>query len=47
MAPDIAGQGVANPVAAVWTAALMLDHLGESAAGRARRRQPHDRREPA
>ena len=31
-APDIAGQGVANPVAAVWTAALMLDHLGESAA---------------
>ncbi len=31
-APDIAGQGVANPVAAVWTAALMLDHLGESEA---------------
>ena len=28
-APDIAGQGVANPVAAVWTAAMMLDHLGE------------------
>ncbi|MDP9364735.1 MAG: tartrate dehydrogenase [Chloroflexota bacterium] len=27
-APDIAGKGVANPIAAVWTAALMLDHLG-------------------
>ena len=27
-APDIAGQGVANPVAAVWSAAMMLDHLG-------------------
>ncbi len=31
-APDIAGQGIANPVAAVWTAALMLDHLGEAPA---------------
>ncbi len=31
-APDIAGQGVANPVAAVWTAAMMLDHLGEAEA---------------
>ncbi len=28
-APDIAGQGVANPFAAVWSAALMLDSLGE------------------
>ena len=27
-APDIAGQGIANPIAAVWTAAMMLDHLG-------------------
>ena len=27
-APDIAGQGIANPIAAIWTAALMLDHLG-------------------
>ena len=27
-APDIAGQGIANPVAAIWTVALMLDHLG-------------------
>lgn len=28
-APDIAGQGVANPLGAVWTAALMLDHLDQ------------------
>lgn len=27
-APDIAGQGVANPVAMIWSAALMLDFLG-------------------
>ncbi|PSQ01919.1 NAD-dependent isocitrate dehydrogenase [Halobacteriales archaeon QS_5_70_17] len=27
-APDIAGEGVANPTAAVLSAALMLDHLG-------------------
>jgi len=27
-APDIAGQGVANPIGQVWSAALMLDHLG-------------------
>ncbi|MDQ3695476.1 MAG: tartrate dehydrogenase [Chloroflexota bacterium] len=30
-APDIAGQGIANPIAAIWTAALMLDHLGLAA----------------
>jgi tartrate dehydrogenase/decarboxylase/D-malate dehydrogenase len=29
-APDIAGQGLANPIGAVWSAALMLDHLGET-----------------
>jgi 3-isopropylmalate dehydrogenase len=28
-APDIAGQAKANPVAAILSAALMLDHLGE------------------
>jgi tartrate dehydrogenase/decarboxylase/D-malate dehydrogenase len=27
-APDIAGKGIANPIAAIWTAALMLEHLG-------------------
>lgn len=29
-APDIAGQGVANPVGALWAGAMMLEHLGES-----------------
>ena len=29
-APDIAGQGVADPVAAVLSVALMLDHLGHA-----------------
>ncbi len=28
---DITGKGVANPIGAFWTAALMLDHLGERA----------------
>lgn len=28
-APDIAGKGIANPLATVWAGALMLDHLGE------------------
>jgi tartrate dehydrogenase/decarboxylase/D-malate dehydrogenase len=28
-APDIAGQGIANPCGCVWSAALMLEHLGE------------------
>jgi len=30
-APDIAGTGVANPIAAIWAGAMMLDHLGEPA----------------
>ncbi|WP_432562370.1 tartrate dehydrogenase [Kineococcus sp. SYSU DK003] len=34
-APDIAGQGIANPVGALWAAAMMLDHLGEQAAAKA------------
>ena len=33
-APDIAGQGIANPLGAIWSAALMLDHLGERGRGR-------------
>ena len=33
-APDIAGKGIANPVAAVWTAAMMLEHLGETDAAK-------------
>ena len=31
-APDIYGQGIANPVAMIWSAALMLQFLGEHAA---------------
>ncbi|PRX49132.1 tartrate dehydrogenase/decarboxylase/D-malate dehydrogenase [Prauserella shujinwangii] len=34
-APDIAGQGIANPVAQVLTAAMMLRQLGEDAAAAA------------
>src|SRR5687768_45447 len=34
-APDIAGKGIANPIAAIWAGAMMLDHLGE--------RDAHDR----
>jgi len=33
-APDIAGKGVANPIAAIWAGAMMLEHLGEAAAAR-------------
>lgn len=29
---DITGKGIANPVGALWTAALMLEHLGEKEA---------------
>ena len=32
-APDIAHLGIANPIAAIWSGAMMLDHLGEGAAG--------------
>jgi tartrate dehydrogenase/decarboxylase/D-malate dehydrogenase len=33
-APDIAGQGIANPIAQIWSGAMMLDFLG--------RRDAHD-----
>jgi tartrate dehydrogenase/decarboxylase/D-malate dehydrogenase len=33
-APDIAGQGIANPIAQIWTGAMMLDHLGHAGAAR-------------
>ncbi len=32
-APDIAGQGIANPIAAIWAGAMLLDHLGLPEAG--------------
>jgi 3-isopropylmalate dehydrogenase len=31
-APDIAGKGIANPIAAILSVAMMLDHLGAPAA---------------
>ncbi|MGL4238786.1 isocitrate/isopropylmalate family dehydrogenase, partial [Tabrizicola sp.] len=34
-APDIAGQGIANPVGQIWAGAMMLDHLGEAEAAAA------------
>jgi tartrate dehydrogenase/decarboxylase/D-malate dehydrogenase len=34
-APDIAGQGIANPIGQIWSGAMMLEHLGEKEAGRA------------
>ena len=29
-APDIAGQGIANPIGQIWSAAMMLQHLGHT-----------------
>lgn len=34
-APDIAGKGIANPIAQIWSGALMLRHLGEAPAAAA------------
>ena len=34
-APDIAGQGVANPIGQIWSGAMMLRHLGEEEAAKA------------
>ena len=31
-APDIAGKGIANPIGQIWAGAMMLEHLGETAA---------------
>ena len=34
-APDIAGQGIANPIGQIWAASMMLEHLGETDAAAA------------
>lgn len=34
-APDIAGKKIANPIAQIWSGAMMLDHLGEKKAAHA------------
>jgi tartrate dehydrogenase/decarboxylase/D-malate dehydrogenase len=31
-APDIAHLGIANPIATIWSGAMMLEHLGEKPA---------------
>jgi len=31
-APDIAGKGIANPIATIWAGQMMLEHLGETGA---------------
>ena len=31
-APDIAGRGIANPIGAIWSGAIMLEHLGQQQA---------------
>ncbi len=33
-APDIAGQGIANPIGQIWAGAMMLEHLGHAEAAR-------------
>jgi tartrate dehydrogenase/decarboxylase / D-malate dehydrogenase len=33
-APDIYGQGIANPIGQIWTAKMMLDHFGEAELGK-------------
>ncbi|MDE0658910.1 MAG: tartrate dehydrogenase [Gammaproteobacteria bacterium] len=34
-APDIAGQGICNPIGQIWSGAMMLEHLGHEDAARA------------
>ncbi|MCM3088428.1 tartrate dehydrogenase [Bhargavaea ginsengi] len=33
-APDIAGKGIANPIAQIWSVSLMMDHLGHPELGK-------------
>jgi tartrate dehydrogenase/decarboxylase / D-malate dehydrogenase len=33
-APDIADRGIANPIGQIWSASMMLEHLGETTAAR-------------
>jgi tartrate dehydrogenase/decarboxylase / D-malate dehydrogenase len=33
-APDIAGQGISNPIGQIWSGAMMLEHLGHAEAAR-------------
>ncbi|MFP3490115.1 isocitrate/isopropylmalate family dehydrogenase, partial [Staphylococcus sp. SIMBA_130] len=31
--PDIIGKGIGNPIGQIWTAKMMLDHMGEEEIG--------------
>ena len=39
-APDIVGKGIANPIAQIASGAMMLEFLGEKAAGRSGSTRP-------
>ncbi len=41
-APDIAGQGLANPIGAILSAALLLDHIGQAAQAARVRQAVHE-----
>ena len=41
-APDIAGKGIANPVAMIWSGAMMLGFLADAPGADARYREAHD-----
>ena len=34
-APDIAGKGIANPIGQIWSAAMLLEHIGQPQAAKA------------
>lgn len=34
-APDIAGKGIANPIASIWCTSMLLDHLGQAESAKA------------
>jgi tartrate dehydrogenase/decarboxylase/D-malate dehydrogenase len=41
-APDIAGKGIANPIAQIWSGAMMLGFLGDAPDAGPGYRQAHD-----
>jgi tartrate dehydrogenase/decarboxylase/D-malate dehydrogenase len=41
-APDIAGKGIANPIAMIWSGAMMLGFLADAPGADPRYREAHD-----
>jgi tartrate dehydrogenase/decarboxylase/D-malate dehydrogenase len=41
-APDIAGKGIANPIAMIWSGAMMLGFLADAPGADSRYREAHD-----